>query len=80
MIRLAAPSNSQARGGGPFLFGPFTKADAMYAPVVTRFTTYAVELDDEACRAYCDAALALPALAEWYAAAREETWSSRTRR
>ena len=66
--RFGVPS-----GGGPFLFGPFTNADAMYAPVVTRFTTYAVELDD-ACRAYCDAVLGLPALAEWYAAAREETW------
>ena len=66
--RFGAPT-----GGGPFLFGPFTNADAMYAPVVTRFTTYAVELDD-VCRAYCDAVLDLPALAEWYAAAREEPW------
>ncbi len=60
-------------GGGPFLFGPFTNADAMYAPVVTRFHTYVVELDEIA-GAYRDAILDLPALAEWYAAAREEPW------
>ncbi len=67
--RFGAPS-----GGGPFLFGPFTNADAMYAPVVTRFHTYGVELEDGVCRAYRDAVLGLPALAEWYAAAREEPW------
>lgn len=60
-------------GGGPFLFGRFTNADAMYAPVVTRFATYAVELDDLG-RAYRDAVLGMPALAEWYAAARAEPW------
>jgi glutathione S-transferase len=59
--------------GGPFLFGAFSIADAMYAPVATRFRTYGVELDPT-CQAYADAVLALPAFLEWQAAAREEPW------
>jgi glutathione S-transferase len=58
--------------GGPFLFGHFTVADAMYAPVALRFQTYAVELSPLA-RAYADTMLALPAMQEWIAAARAET-------
>ncbi len=54
--------------GGPFLFGRFSIADAMYAPVVTRFTTYGVEMDRVA-RAYADAIWALPPLQEWKQAA-----------
>lgn len=58
--------------GGPFLFGPTpTVADAMYAPVCTRFRTYSVELDDQL-NAYCDAVLALPAMQEWLAKAADE--------
>jgi glutathione S-transferase len=57
--------------GGPFLFGGFTNADAMYAPVVSRFRTYRVELEDEA-QAYADAVWALPALQEWLTAAKNE--------
>jgi glutathione S-transferase len=60
-------------GGGPFLFGGFTIADAMYAPVATRFRTYAVELDP-VCRKYADAILALPSFLEWQAAAEAEPW------
>ncbi|MGQ9371358.1 glutathione S-transferase family protein [Azospirillum sp. ST 5-10] len=60
--------------GGPFLFGRFGNADAMYAPVVTRFATYGVTLDP-VCRAYADAVLALPALRDWTAAARQEPWT-----
>jgi glutathione S-transferase len=56
---------------GDFLFGPFTIADAMYAPVVTRFRTYKIDLEREA-DAYCDAITALPAMQEWAAAARHE--------
>jgi glutathione S-transferase len=59
---------------GPFLFGPFCAADAMYAPVVLRFRTYEVELP-AACRAYADAVLALPALQEWMRDAGRETES-----
>lgn len=53
-----------AASGGPFLFGSFTIADAMFAPVTTRFTTYGVELD-ATCRAYVEAVAALPAMAAW---------------
>lgn len=59
--------------GGPFLFGGFTAADAMYAPVVSRFVTYAVEVGAVA-RAYMDAIVALPAWNEWVAAAVKEPW------
>ncbi len=58
-------------GKGEFLFGPFTIADAMYAPVVTRFRTYHIELEREA-DAYCNKIMALPAMQEWIAAARNE--------
>jgi len=54
---------------GPFLFGEFTAADAMYAPVVFRFRTYEVAAEN---RAYYDAMLALPAMKEWSAAAERE--------
>jgi glutathione S-transferase len=56
---------------GDFLFGHFTLADAMYAPVASRFRTYKVEIDEEAQR-YADTLWALPALQEWLAAARNE--------
>jgi glutathione S-transferase len=59
--------------GGPFLFGAFSAADAMYAPVATRFRTYGVALDP-VCEAYADAVLVLPAFLEWQAAAQEEPW------
>ena len=58
---------SQARG--PFLFGDFTAADAMYAPVVLRFRTYGVEVRKQS---YMDAMLALPAMREWIEAAERE--------
>jgi glutathione S-transferase len=60
-------------GGGPFLFGAFSAADAMYAPVVWRFHTYAVEVGAVA-RAYMQAIMALPAWDEWRLAARQEPW------
>jgi glutathione S-transferase len=56
-----------------FLFGSFGAADAMYAPVVMRFRTYAVPLDSAA-EAYCTAILAYPAVKEWMAAAKNEPW------
>jgi glutathione S-transferase len=58
--------------GGPYLFGAFSGADAMYAPVVHRFRTYAIELTSAA-RAYMDAMLALPAFQEWTRAGLAET-------
>ncbi|HVG58068.1 MAG TPA: glutathione S-transferase family protein [Hyalangium sp.] len=57
--------------GGPFLFGHFSIADAFYAPVVTRFVTYEVELDAVS-RAYRDTILDLPALKTWTEAALKE--------
>jgi glutathione S-transferase len=66
-------SDCRERYGGPFLFGRFGAADAMYAPVVARFATYAVPLGAVA-QAYADAVRALPAWAEWRAAALKEPW------
>jgi glutathione S-transferase len=57
---------------GPYLFGEFGIADAMYAPVVLRFTAYAVDLPKTA-RGYADAILALPPLEAWIDDARRET-------
>ena len=59
--------------GGPFLFGQYGAADAMSAPIVSRFHTYAVDVG-AASRAYMDAVMALPAWHEWYAAGIKETW------
>jgi len=69
---------ARARYGaaGPYLFGAFTNADAMYAPVATRFRTYGVELsafgDDGEAAAYAETILAMPEMAEWTAGAEEE--------
>lgn len=57
---------------GPFLFGAFTGADAMYAPVVHRFRTYAVDVSPEV-RDYMAAMLAHPAVADWTRAGLAET-------
>jgi glutathione S-transferase len=62
--------------GGPFLLGSFSAADAMYAPVASRFRTYVPDLgrygDDGTAQAYVDALFALPEIAAWEAAARLE--------
>ena len=60
-----------AASGGPLLFGSFTIADAMFAPVTTRFTTYGVDLD-ATCRRYVDAVAALPAMQAWRRDAQSE--------
>ncbi len=58
--------------GGPYLFGAKPCiADAMFAPVVTRFITYEVALDP-VCVAYCDTVMDLPAMKEWVSAAEAE--------
>ena len=72
-------SECRAKFGGPFLFGPFGAADAMYAPVVWRFHTYAVEVS-AAARTYMRAVMALPACLEWREAARREPWVLAARR
>jgi glutathione S-transferase len=68
-------SDCRARfgAGGSFLFGRFSAADAMYAPVVSRLHTYAVEVG-AASAAYMQATMALPAWQDWYAAALKEEW------
>ncbi len=58
---------------GPFLFGHFTIADAMYAPVVSRFKTYGISLDG-ACEEYSRTMLNLPEMKAWYLDAIKETW------
>lgn len=60
--------------GGPFLFGGFGIADAMYAPVATRFRTYGVALDAVG-EAYSEALFAHPAIARWCADAAAEPWA-----
>ena len=62
---------------GPLLFGGFTAADAMYAPVASRLRTYLPDLaaygDDGTAQAYVGAIFALPAMADWEEGARRET-------
>ena len=73
---LWADTQNRFAGGGQFLFGrEFTAADAMYAPVVTRFLTWQPALT-QATRAYCDAVRAHPLVAAWYqgAAAEPADW------
>jgi glutathione S-transferase len=57
---------------GPFLFGAFSGADAMYAPVVHRFRTYAIEVAPEV-KAYMETMMTLPAFQEWTRAGLAET-------
>jgi glutathione S-transferase len=59
--------------GGPFLFGTFGNADAMYAPVVARFHNYGLPVGAQT-HAYMDAVMALPVWREWYDAAMKEIW------
>lgn len=64
-------SDCLADSGGPFLFGERSMADAMYAPVVTRFKTYDVQLSARLA-GYADFIMQLPEMQEWIAAARLE--------
>jgi glutathione S-transferase len=58
--------------GGPFLFGEWSIADAMYAPVVTRFITYGIPRSPDA-EGYINRTVAEPHTAAWFAAAMKET-------
>ena len=71
----AAWADARARhgAGGAFLFGAFTAADAMFAPVVNRFHTYDVDVGAPT-RAYMAAVMALPAWKAWIAGAEGEPW------
>jgi glutathione S-transferase len=70
---VVAQARTSFGAGGPFLFGAFSAADAMYAPLATRLDTYSIPLDATA-RAYVDAILSLPAFQEWRSAGLEEQW------
>jgi glutathione S-transferase len=59
---------------GEFLFGRFSAADAMYAPVVSRFQTYGIDLAGVEAE-YARSILGLPAVEEWMSAAAAEPWS-----
>ncbi len=62
--------------GGPFLFGEFCAADAMFAPVISRFRTYGADLaahsDDGVGKAYCETILSLAEIEQWTQAGREQ--------
>lgn len=68
---LTAWSDALSKHGGPFLFGNFSIADCMYAPVVSRFNTYGVSTPP-AVQAYCARMMALPAMTDWMKAAQAE--------
>lgn len=62
-----------ARTGGPYLFGAFSAADAMFAPLATRLRTYDLPVSDVAGR-YVEAIYALPAFQQWLGLALQEPW------
>ncbi len=66
-------ARSRFGAGGPFLFGAFCAADAMYAPVVTRFQTYSIHVAEDS-RRYMDAVMDLPAFQAWQKAGLNESW------
>jgi len=69
-----AEARSRFGKEGPYLFGTFSAADIMLAPVVTRFVTYGFTLPGFA-QSYVEAMMAHPWMEEWYAAAAEEPWT-----
>ena len=73
IFQLWSDCRTRYAATGPYLFGEFSIADAMYAPVVSRFKTYGVPLEGTAA-AYAEAIWKLPSIQEWLAAARAETF------
>ena len=71
---LWAEARTRFSAGGPFLYGAFSAADAMYAPVVTRLDTYRIDVTPLT-RAYMDAVLGHPAFRDWLADAHREPWA-----
>lgn len=76
IVALWKDCRARFGAGGPFLFGAFSIADAMYAPVASRFRTYVGHLgaygDDGTAAAYRDAIFAMPEMTEWSEGARAE--------
>jgi glutathione S-transferase len=81
IVAIWHDARSRFGKGGPFLFGAFSNADAMFAPVATRFRTYGVDLsrfgDDGPASEYAATILAIPEMAEWTRGAEEETSARR---
>ncbi|HEY0013419.1 MAG TPA: glutathione S-transferase family protein [Allosphingosinicella sp.] len=73
ILELWAEARARHGSGGPYLFGTFSAADIMFAPVVTRFVTYSVPMPRFAA-AYMQAMLDHPWLQQWIEAAQEEPW------
>lgn len=73
VTQLWRDARARFGAGGPFMFGTFSIADAMYAPVAGRLRQYAVDLDP-VCAAYVEAIHALPAMQQWIADAAAEPW------
>ena len=71
IVHLWSEALTRFSGDGGFLFGDFSAADIMYAPVTTRFTTYDVKLDRQ-CADYCETVQALPDMIEWIEDAKKE--------
>jgi glutathione S-transferase len=71
IVQLWTQARARFGAGGPFLFGAFSACDAMYAPVVMRFKTYAVKVPPEAA-AWCEAMRAAPGVRAWVEAALQE--------
>jgi len=68
---VIAWEDALAASGGPFLFGQFSIADCMYAPVVSRFSTYGVDVPERS-KAYMEKIWALPAMQNWLKASQKE--------
>ncbi|SMF61242.1 glutathione S-transferase family protein [Allosphingosinicella indica] len=73
IFELWAQARARHGAGGPYLFGSFSAADIMFAPVATRFVTYSVPLPRFAA-AYVDTILSHPWMREWIQAAQDEPW------
>ncbi len=73
VVQIWRDTRRSSGASGPFLFGAFSIADAMYAPVATRFRTYGIDLavygDDGTAAAYAQTLLAMPEMQEWGAGA-----------
>ncbi len=73
VVQIWRETRRSSGAGGPFLFGGFSIADAMYAPVATRCRTYGIDLaafgDDGTAAAYAQTLLAMPEMQEWGAGA-----------
>jgi glutathione S-transferase len=73
IVELWRDARARYGSGGQFLFGEFSAADAMYAPVVHRLNGYSWPVEGDT-RSYLDAMLDLPAMRDWQKAAAAETW------